>query len=72
VRTASILLVTIVVAVALWWQGAFSWFGNLPGDVYAEGEAETVDIPFTSLLVTAVVLAAVVQVFVRLLLKKRP
>ena len=47
--------------------GAFSWFGNLPGDIRIEGDNSSVFIPITSMLVISVVLSVVVSVVLRFL-----
>jgi hypothetical protein len=42
--------------------GLFSWFGNLPGDVRAEGQNSRVFAPLTSMIVVSVVLTVIVNV----------
>jgi hypothetical protein len=42
--------------------GAFSWFGNLPGDIRIEGENSRVYIPVTSMIVVSVVLTILARV----------
>jgi hypothetical protein len=41
--------------------GLFSWFGTLPGDIRIEGENSRIFIPFTSMIITSVVLTLVVN-----------
>jgi hypothetical protein len=42
--------------------GAFSWFGNLPGDIRIEGENSRVYIPVTSMILVSVVLTILARV----------
>lgn len=55
-----IALVGVLVAV-----GAFSWFGNLPGDLRFESERSRVYIPITSMLIVSVVLSVVLSLVLR-------
>ncbi|HEY5578860.1 MAG TPA: DUF2905 family protein [Acidimicrobiia bacterium] len=58
----------LVVGVVLrLFPGAFSWFGNLPGDIRIEGESSTVFIPITSMIVVSLVLSVVATVVIRVL-----
>ncbi len=41
--------------------GAFSWFGNLPGDIRIEGESSRVFIPITSMLLLSLVATVVLN-----------
>ncbi len=41
--------------------GLFSWFGNLPGDIRAEGESSSVFIPITSMIVVSVIATIIVN-----------
>jgi Protein of unknown function (DUF2905) len=60
---ASILVLGVVLR---YFPGAFSWFGNLPGDIRREGENTTVFIPITSMLVVSVVVTVLLNVLARL------
>lgn len=44
---------------------AFSWFGNLPGDIKYQSENTSVFIPITSVIVLSVVLNLVLLLFRR-------
>lgn len=55
-------LLLIVGALVRFFPGAFSWFGNLPGDVHIEGENSRVFIPITSMILVSVVLSVVARV----------
>lgn len=55
-------LLLIIGAVARFFPGAFSWFGNLPGDVRIEGENSRVFIPITSMILVSVVLSVLARV----------
>ena len=58
----------LVVGVVLrFFPGAFSWFGNLPGDIRIEGESSTAFIPITSMVVISLVLSVLVSVVIRVL-----
>ena len=70
-RTADILILVgggiLVVGVLLRYvPGAFSWFGNLPGDIRVEGENSTVFIPITSMILISVILSVILTLAVRL------
>lgn len=55
--------VALVLAGALvrFFPGAFSWFGNLPGDIRIERETSRVFIPITSMILVSVVATVVVN-----------
>ena len=70
-RTADILILVgggiLVVGVLLRYvPGAFSWFGNLPGDIRVEGENSTVFIPITSMILISVILSVILTLAARL------
>jgi uncharacterized protein HemY len=48
-------------ALVRYFPGAFTWFGNLPGDVRIEGENTRVFIPITSMIIVSVVLSVLVR-----------
>ncbi len=48
--------VVLVVVGLLVAAGAFSWFGQLPGDIRIRGEKVRVYVPITSMLLVSVVL----------------
>ncbi|HEY7470379.1 MAG TPA: DUF2905 domain-containing protein [Acidimicrobiia bacterium] len=56
----------IVGVVLRYFPGAFSWFGNLPGDIKYQSGNTQVFIPITSMLVVSIVATVVVNVAVRL------
>jgi hypothetical protein len=49
-----------------YFPGAFSWFGNLPGDIKYQSGNTQVFIPITSMLLVSIVATVVVNVAVRL------
>jgi hypothetical protein len=55
----------LVVAGLLFWSGALSWFGRLPGDVRWEGERGRVYIPIASMIVVSIVLSVLAWLFQR-------
>jgi hypothetical protein len=52
----------VVGALVRFMPGLFSWFGNLPGDVRAEGQSSRVFFPLTSMIVVSVALTVIVNV----------
>ena len=54
----------IVIAVVgiLVWAGAFSWFGNLPGDIRIERDNVRVYIPVVSMLLISVALSLLLTI----------
>jgi len=57
--------VVIAVIGLLFWAGALSWFGRLPGDIRIERDNVRVYIPIVSMLLVSVVLSVVVRVVAR-------
>ncbi len=55
-------LLLIIGALVRFFPGAFSWFGNLPGDVRIEGENSRVFIPITSMILVSLVLSVLARV----------
>lgn len=51
----------LVGALVRFFPGAFSWFGNLPGDIRVERETSRVFIPITSMIVVSVVVTVVIN-----------
>jgi hypothetical protein len=71
VRISNILILVgaglLIVGVVLrYFPGAFSWFGNLPGDIKYQSGNTQVFIPITSMLLVSIVATVVVNVAVRL------
>lgn len=68
----SSLLIAVGVGIALigvvlrYFPDAFSWFGNLPGDIKYESETGRVFIPLTSMLVVSVVATVIINLVGRL------
>lgn len=65
-RVGSLLIVVgaalvLIGALVRFFPGAFSWFGNLPGDIRIEGESTRVFIPITSMIVVSVVATVVIN-----------
>jgi hypothetical protein len=61
-RTGNLLILLGVGLVAVgvvvrFFPGAFSWFGNLPGDIRIEGENSRVYIPLTSMILVSLALS---------------
>jgi hypothetical protein len=54
--------IVVVGALVRFAPGLFSWFGNLPGDVKAEGQSSRFFFPLTSMIVVSVVLTVIVNV----------
>lgn len=54
-------------ALVRFFPGAFSWFGNLPGDIRIEGENSRVFIPITSMILVSVVGSAILNLALRVL-----
>lgn len=50
-------LILVVGALVRYFPGAFSWFGNLPGDLRIEGENSRVFIPITSMILVSIALS---------------
>jgi len=48
-------VIFLVGVILRYFPSAFSWFGNLPGDIHFQGENTQVFIPITSMLVVSVV-----------------
>lgn len=70
-RTGTLIMwlgVTLVVvgAAVRWAPWAFSWFGNLPGDIRHTGERTTVFIPITSMLLVSLIASAILALVRRL------
>ena len=57
--------IVVLLAVAARSLGAFDWVGHLPGDVRADRDGIHVEVPFTSLVVLAFLLAIVLQLVLR-------
>lgn len=55
--------VVLVIVGLLAWTGALSWLGNLPGDIRITSGNAKIYIPFTSMLVTSLVLNLLVWFF---------
>jgi len=56
----------ILIIVGLIWHyipGAFSWFGNLPGDIKYKGENTSFYFPITTMILISVVLSLIFRVF---------
>jgi hypothetical protein len=56
----------ILIIVGLIWHyipGAFSWFGNLPGDIKYKGENTSLYFPITTMILISVVLSLIFKVF---------
>jgi hypothetical protein len=71
VRISNILILVgaglLIVGVVLrYFPGAFSWSGNLPGDIKYQSGNTQVFIPITSMLLVSIVATVVVNVAVRL------
>lgn len=56
----------LLMAGALVYFGAFSWFGRLPGDFRFERDGVRVFVPFASMLVISIVLSLLFALFRRL------
>ncbi len=56
----------LIIAGALIWAGAFSWFGRLPGDVHIESGDVSIFIPITSMLLISIVLSLLLSVINKL------
>ena len=54
--------IVVVGALVRFAPGVFSWFGNLPGDVRAEGRNSRVFFPLTSMIVVSVIVTVIVNV----------
>lgn len=63
---AGVALIAIGVLVRFF-PGAFSWFGNLPGDIRMRGENSRVFIPVTSMIVVSIVLTLVANLVLGIL-----
>lgn len=59
--------VLLVVLGGLFWSGALSWFGKLPGDLRYESGSTRVYAPLVSLLLVSVAISAIAYVVRRLL-----
>jgi hypothetical protein len=57
---------TILGALVRFFPGAFSWFGNLPGDIRIEGENSRVFVPLTSMILVSVVGTVILNLALRL------
>ena len=55
-------LLLVAGAAVRFFPGAFSWFGNLPGDVRIEGENSRVFIPITSMILVSIFLSVVLRI----------
>lgn len=55
-------LLLVAGALVRFFPGAFSWFGNLPGDIRIEGENTKVFIPLTSMILVSILLSVAVRV----------
>ncbi len=51
----------VVGALVRFFPGAFSWFGNLPGDIRIERGTSRVFVPITSMILVSVVATVVVN-----------
>lgn len=51
--------VALVLIGLLFWSGALSWFGRLPGDIRIERESVRVYVPLVSMLIVSLVLSLV-------------
>ncbi len=58
-----VVLVGILVTWAPW---AFSWFGNLPGDIRHRSEHSTVFIPITSMIIVSIGISVLLALIRRL------
>ena len=58
--------VALLAAGGLFWLGALSWFGRLPGDIRYERDGFRFYAPITSMIVISVVLTLVLSVVRRL------
>ncbi|MEZ4422313.1 MAG: DUF2905 family protein [Gemmatimonadota bacterium] len=54
-------VLAILLGVAVW-RGAFRWFGHLPGDINAVRDGVQIYVPFTSLVVLALLLGIILAV----------
>lgn len=59
---AGLIVLGLVVRYAPW---AFSWFGNLPGDIDIRRENSRVFVPITSMILISVVASIIINVFFR-------
>lgn len=59
-------VLVIVGAIVRWAPWAFSWFGNLPGDIRRQGEQTTLFIPITSMVIVSIAASAVLALIRRL------
>lgn len=55
-------LLLVAGALVRFFPGAFTWFGNLPGDIRIEGENTKVFIPLTSMILVSILLSVAVRV----------
>jgi len=55
----------LVVVGILFWTGALSWFGKLPGDIRYEGASTRIYVPWVSMLLVSAVLSLVTYLFRR-------
>lgn len=58
----------VLIIVGLIWHyvpGAFSWFGNLPGDIKHKGENVSFYFPITTMILISIVLTIVFRIFGR-------
>jgi DUF2905 family protein len=55
----------LVVVGLLVWQGAFGWFGRLPGDIRIERESVRIYIPLVSMLVVSLAFTLILNLIRR-------
>jgi hypothetical protein len=53
--------IVLVAAGGLFWLGALSWFGRLPGDIRVERDGFRFYAPITSMIIVSVVLTLVLS-----------
>lgn len=70
-KTSSVLItvgvgIVVIGMILRYFPSAFSWFGNLPGDIRHESENTRVFIPITSMLLISVVATLIFNLISRL------
>ena len=58
--------VVFVLLGLLWWSGALSWFGHLPGDVRMQRDSFAFYMPITSMILVSIALSVIVSLLRRL------
>ncbi len=57
------LLIVLIGAILHFFPNAFSWFGNLPGDIKREGENSRFYFPITSMILISIALNILFRIF---------